>query len=132
MTPEELEAPGTEHAIQRAFFCWINQQTIDLRLKRAHAIPNGGERNKAVASRLKAEGVKQGVPDVFVPIPVGIYHGLYIEFKKSGREKHKNGGLSAEQVEWRDYFISENYAYLVAYSYRQAAEACLQYLSHNS
>lgn len=132
MTPDELAAPGTEHAMQRAYFCWCNQQTEDPRLKRCFAIPNGGERNKAVASRLKSEGVKSGVPDVFVPIPVGIYHGLYIEFKKPGREKHKNGGLSDEQSDWKEYFLSQNYGYFVAYSYGQAADTVVKYLRHSN
>jgi hypothetical protein len=32
------------------------------------AIPNGGQRNVIVASKLKAEGVLSGVPDLCVPI----------------------------------------------------------------
>lgn len=30
------------------------------------AVPNGGLRNKAVAGKLKAEGVKPGVPDILI------------------------------------------------------------------
>jgi len=130
LTPEQLAKANTEHAHQTAFFCWIMQQTVDERLKFSFAIPNGGERNIKVASRLKAEGTRQGVADTFIPIPVGTYHGLWIEFKKPGRENHKEGGLSDEQVKWRDYFISQNYAYFVAYSYRQAIDAVVIYLSH--
>ncbi len=33
-----------------------------------HHIPNGGLRNKTTAKRLKAEGVKPGVPDIFTSI----------------------------------------------------------------
>ena len=50
------------------------------------AIPNGGLRNKVVAKKLKAEGVKAGVLDVCLPVPRGRYHGLYIEMKH-GRNK---------------------------------------------
>lgn len=45
------------------------------------AIPNGGKRNVIVASKLKAEGVVAGVPDLFLAIPNGTYHGLFIEMK---------------------------------------------------
>ena len=131
MTPEQLAKAGTEHAHQRGFFCWISQQKHDERLKMSFAIPNGGERNKIVASRMKAEGVRQGVADVFVPIPCGQYHGLWIEFKKPGIENHKNGGLRPDQVVFRDYVLSQNFGYFVAYSYLSAIEVVLNYLSHN-
>ena len=44
-------------------------------------VPNGGHRVKAVASKLKAQGVKAGVPDLVLPMARGGYFGLYIEFK---------------------------------------------------
>ena len=48
---------------QQALFDWAKISGIpDLDL--LHAIPNGGHRNKATAGRLKAEGVKRGVPDI--------------------------------------------------------------------
>lgn len=47
-----------------------------------HHIPNGGKRDKVTAKkRLKAEGVKPGVPDVFLPVARKGFHGLYIEMK---------------------------------------------------
>lgn len=129
MTPEELAKPGTEHAHQRAFFCWCNQQQYDSRIRRAFAIPNGGERNVAVAARLKAEGVKPGVPDVFLPIPVFTSNGLWIEFKKPGDDSGKGKGvLSQDQKEWQSYLISQNYSHFVAYTHLQAQQAVLQYL----
>jgi len=63
-------------------------------LKLLHAIPNGGHRNKATAGKLKAEGVKSGVPDLCLPVPMGDWHGLYVEMKA-----HK-GRVSDEQRQW--------------------------------
>jgi hypothetical protein len=47
------------------------------------AIPNGGARDKRVASRLKAEGVLAGVCDLFVAEPRGGYPGLFVEMKRT-------------------------------------------------
>ena len=39
-------------------------------LKWLHHIPNGGLRNRVVAGKLKAEGVRAGVSDYFLPWPM--------------------------------------------------------------
>lgn len=49
-----------------------------------YAIPNGGDRDIRVAARLKAEGVRAGVPDLHLPVARGDYHSLYVEMKREG------------------------------------------------
>lgn len=44
--------------------------------------PNGGHRNQHEAGRMKAEGVKAGIPDYHLPIPNDCHISLYIEMKK--------------------------------------------------
>src|SRR5262245_64718583 len=92
VTPEILAAPGTEHAHQRAFFCAISspefcpeslRPPIPARL--CFAIPNGGARDVITAGRLKAEGVRAGVPDVCLPVARAGYHGLFLEVKRPDR-----------------------------------------------
>lgn len=63
-------------------------------LRMLFAIPNGGSRSKATAGRLKAEGVRPGVSDIFLSVPKGCYHGLYIEMKAI------SGRASDEQKKW--------------------------------
>lgn len=46
-----------------------------------HHVPNGGQRHKAVAAKLKAQGVKAGIPDLVLTMARGGYFGLYLEFK---------------------------------------------------
>lgn len=73
MKRHRTEAPGTwppatrkdlipsEEAEQRALAQWLDLH----RILWCH-VPNGGQRSKAVAGKLKAAGVKAGVPDVLV------------------------------------------------------------------
>jgi len=63
--------------------------------------PNGGYRSKATAVRLKAMGVKRGVPDIHLPVPKHGYNGLVIELK----QEH-GGRTSAEQREWLEHYAS--------------------------
>ena len=57
---------------------------------------NGRKRNKAAAKLLKAEGVKAGVPDLWLPIPNGENIGLIIEMKIDDF----NARPTAEQRKW--------------------------------
>lgn len=63
--------------------------------KRTYATPNAGNRRKGAAGRLKAEGMKPGISDLFVAFPVGRFHGCYIEMKRID-----GGKLSREQDVW--------------------------------
>ncbi|MCY1166568.1 hypothetical protein D9M73_65100 [compost metagenome] len=80
----------SEHQSQKAFFEWIEFQRFP-GIELMHAIPNGGLRDKAVAGKLKAEGVKAGALDVQWPVARGGFIGLAIEFK------HGDGVPSKEQ-----------------------------------
>ena len=50
-----------EHEVQKAICNYL-----DIRKVCYWAVPNGGNRSKSEAGRLKAEGVKAGVPDITV------------------------------------------------------------------
>ena len=73
----------SEHDEQVSLMQWcIASQGKYPKLKRIFAIPNGGQRHKAVAAKLKAEGVRKGVLDICLPVPSMLYHGLFIEMKR--------------------------------------------------
>lgn len=64
----------------------------------AFHVPNGGSRNKIEGRKLKMMGVRRGVPDVFIDLPRGDYHGARFELK-TGRN-----GMTAEQAGWMQYY----------------------------
>jgi hypothetical protein len=155
MNPEQLAKSGTEHANQMALFCWANMAmrygfpTADdmasyaggpltqplahfhyPSLKWLHAIPNAGARgNKIAAAQLKAEGVKAGVADIFLPVPVNSrpyrYAGLYIELK---RLDGKPSDVSAEQKEFGEFVQYVGYQWHVCFGWRAAATRIRDYL----
>ena len=132
MNPETIAKANTEHSHQCAFFCAMREyQSQYPQLAFLHSIPNGGERNVAVAARLKAEGVKAGVPDVFLPFPSRGYHGLYLEFKKPKIGAKAAGKLSKDQILWAAYLHEQNYSYFVVHGYLQAVDIVLGYLGHS-
>lgn len=110
---------------QIALFRWAAWQansTPELRL--LYHVPNGGSRHKAEAARLKAAGVKSGVPDICLPVPRAGYHGLYIELKRQ-----KGGRISPEQTEWIAALIKQGYCAAVCRGWEAAREEILRYLT---
>jgi hypothetical protein len=130
ITPESLAAPGTEHALQAALFQRLAiMSNLYPCLKLAYAIPNGGERNAIVASRLKAEGVKAGTPDICLPVAMCGYHALYIEMKLPKYRTHKNGGCSDKQVEIIAGLRNEGNLVVVEYDWVSAWETISYYIT---
>lgn len=113
----------TEHEEQKALFEWAEICIHKDKLKTMYAIPNGGERHPAVAVKLKAEGVKSGVPDICLPYPCGGYPGLYIEMKRQ-----KGGRLSDSQREWLRNLADNGYVCVVARGFEEARQAIEKYL----
>lgn len=88
------------------------------------AIPNGGERNVIVASRLKAEGVRSGVPDLFLACSHNGYNGLFIEMKKT-----KGGRVSDNQKSFIELLKERGYAITVCHGWAEARSAIESYLA---
>lgn len=101
-------AAPSEHVIQRDIV-----QTIEREGWAVFAIPNGGRRNVVTAMKLQAEGVRAGVPDLFVPAL-----RLWLETKKP-----REGKLSAKQAAWRDYLRAAGYDWAEVRSIEEALSA---------
>ena len=76
-------------------------------------VPNGGKRPKGEAGRLKAIGVKPGVPDLLLPIPNGDWSGLAVELKSLA------GRLSPAQAAWLDRLAQSGYLVAVCRSFEE-------------
>ncbi len=87
-----------------------------------YAIPNGDKRAISVAKRLKAEGVKPGVPDLHCFVAKPPYHSLYIEMKT------EVGDLSPEQKEVIPMLRAEGHKVVVCRSAEQAKIELFKYL----
>jgi hypothetical protein len=116
--------PPTEHAEQADLISWAQYRSATMQeLKTLFAIPNGGARHTATGKKLKAEGVKRGVPDLFLPVPRGNYCGLFVELKR-----RSGGRLSPKQKEWCEFLRAHGYAAEVCRGWEHAAHVIENYL----
>ena len=82
-----------EHEEQASLISWcFAAQKLIPELSMLFAIPNQGA---ARLKNLQTEGVMKGVPDLFLAVARGQYHGLFIELKR-----RKGGKVSFEQTQW--------------------------------
>ena len=113
----------SEHDEQSALIDWANLVKNKYpELKWLYANANGGHRHVLTAIKLKREGVKPGVFDLFLPVARGGFHGLYIEMKYGKNE------LSDAQVEFKHFIFSQNYCNGVFWSWIKAKDFIINYL----
>lgn len=166
------EKYSTEHGLQTSLFQWANMAAnfgltaandkeaytikgnalanldqYDDRipeLKYMHAIHNQGHGDVVRGLRAKAEGLKKGVPDIFLPIridcqshifketlaldvfadvEVWLYSGLYIELKKP-----KVGKVSTTQEDWQAFLRKQGFVCEICYGWIEAKDLIFKYL----
>lgn len=87
------------------------------------AIPNGGSRHKLEAANLKRQGVKAGVPDLFLPAAKGGFNGLFIELKY-GKNK-----ATDKQKEWINELGFQGYYAKICVGFEEAKNTILEYIN---
>lgn len=112
---------------QAEFFKWLGFQYPEVSMLTFH-IPNGGVRNPREAGRLKAQGVRAGVPDVFVAVPVSPYAGLFIEFKRRIVAGVTKPRLTDVQTVWVERLRKSGYCVKVCYGAESGIEIIKLYL----
>ena len=106
-----------ESAEQIGFVNWFEDRFTGVRI---FHIPNGGHRAISVARKLRAEGVRPGVPDLYIPA-----WKLWIEMKRT-----KGGSLSPEQRDWIAYLEGIGDTVIVAHGAREASAKVLDFLGN--
>lgn len=97
----------TEHWEQVALFQHFDREIRtgrNLWLAAAFAVPNGARTSWGTAVKLKMEGLKSGVHDVFIPVPRRGYVGLTLEMKRK-----KGGEVSNAQKWWATVLATQGW-----------------------
>ncbi|MCM1275472.1 MAG: VRR-NUC domain-containing protein [Lachnospiraceae bacterium] len=112
-----------EDSEQICLFDWAALQSCKYpELNMLFHIPNGGKRNAREGARFKRMGVKPGVPDLFLPVPRGKYHGLFIELKSA------SGRPTDNQKEWLGQLSALGYAACICFGCEEAERDIIKYL----
>lgn len=86
-------------------------------------IPNEGKRTPLQGLYLKRIGLRPGVSDFFLPLPISPYHGLWIELKRTS-----GGRITPHQAIWIERMKSLDYKAEIAYGWIAARDKILGYL----
>lgn len=123
----------SEHEEQAAYFTWLQAQHPRV-FRLAYANWNEGisgskARGARYGAKRKRAGLKKGVPDLFIALPVGGKHGLYIEFK---RQNMVPSDIKPEQQEWADALVAQGYSHAFCAGFPSAKTATEAYLLDDS
>lgn len=113
----------TEHEEQAALVEWWGLYARCLPPSLLMAIPNGGYRSAITGARLKAEGVRVGIPDLFLAVPTRQAHGLWIEMKRQ-----HGGRISDAQKSSMAALEAQGYACTVCRGWAEARRSIVEYL----
>ena len=114
-------AQPLEDEMQAAVIAWADSQGHPA-LRWLFHVPNGFYRTKATLGKMAGQGIKAGVPDLWLPWSVARCPGLVIEMKR------KPNKPSAEQEEWIAYLRYEGWRCEVCLSADEAIGVLREYL----
>jgi len=121
--------PVTESVLQSQCVAWFRAQYPEIVI---FAIPNAAKRSFALAARMRKEGMVSGIPDLFIAKAIlrcnygkcgKIYHGLFIELKRSKSEKPTDN-----QVYYLQKLKEAGYQTAVCHSFEEFQQTVNDYL----
>lgn len=92
-----------EHFIQVRLFRFVEREYPQY-YDDFFAIPNGGLRSASTAKGLREEGQKAGIPDTFIDVAKGAYHGMRLEVKADKGRLQPNQVIALQKLSERGYF----------------------------
>ena len=110
-----------EDVIQINLINWIRFNYPEIEIDTYH-LPLQRRCSVQQGALLKRMGVKKGMADLFIAVPCGGYHGLWIELKSD------KGKLSEEQKEFLSRMTERGYIAVPAWGFESAKEIILTYL----
>jgi hypothetical protein len=127
----------TEHEAQAAVIAWARTlEPLHSELSMLFAVINGaklpysrdakGRRYCPQAVKLKAEGLRAGVPDLCLPVARRGFHALFVEMKVGSNTP------SPEQIKFIDALSDGGYCALVCWGSDEAIAAISEYLGIES
>jgi hypothetical protein len=135
--------PVRESDIQAQFMKWMDMQPAPGvpggKLGHfAYAPPNGLWIPGTVQQRIQTimaqrrVGMKKGIPDVIIDLPMGHWHGARLELKRFEVADSTKGGTASvmhdEQIEWLERLRSQGYFVEVCIGLEGACDAVRRYL----
>ena len=121
----KIDTGMTEHDEQKTLLKWWSTACIGFGIPEVclFAIPNAARRSMKIASMLKAEGMRSGIPDLILAVARKGKHGLFIEMKKT-----KGGRVSDNQKMMLDVFSEQGYETQVCKGFEAAKSVIENYL----
>ena len=124
-------AGASEMSHQITLVTWFEKEYPDIGARLVASMNGafiaGGKNKYGLISKYKSSGMRNGFPDLFLPVPSGGYNGLFIELKKES-----GGRTSPEQKDWLDFLNSEGYMAVVCKGWESAKDAIEGYLSEGA
>jgi hypothetical protein len=124
-SPSAKPAGPSEHQEQCAVISWwrVAHKQYLLPEFALAALPNGGARDMITGARLKAEGVRRGLPDLFLATARRHYAGLFLELKIGSNKP------SPDQRAFIDHLNQAGYRAVVHWSADDAIAEIKAYLA---
>lgn len=113
--------PVSESVLQSQCVGWFKAQFPNIVI---FAIPNAAKRSFRLAAKMKKEGMVSGIPDLMVAEPTYEAHGLFLEMKRTPKDKTTDN---------QNYYLQKlseaGYKTAVCHSFEEFQQVTNQYLN---